>query len=53
MCRNVFARALLHGLCVDDDAVDAASELPSYAAGAGDDDKVVQHRARVAKALDS
>lgn len=50
ICRDVFVNALLHGLREDTQAEAIAQErLSTVAAGAGDDDRAVQHRARVTK----
>lgn len=49
-CRDLLASALLHGLEEDQHAEEqAAQKLPAFAAGAGDDDIMAQHRARKEK----
>lgn len=49
-CRDVFVQALLHGLPVYEGQEDAANQgLEAAAAGAGDEDKAREHRARVSK----
>lgn len=50
LCRDMFLNALLHGLSADEQPESvAADELALAAAGAGDQDMGVEHRARVAK----
>lgn len=50
ICQDVWTRALLRGLEVAEGAeATAAQRLALVAAGAGDEDLAVQHRARVAK----
>lgn len=49
-CRDIFVQALAHGLNADDKAeAVAVGRLDLVAAGAGDDDRATEYRARVAK----
>lgn len=48
-CRSIFVEALVPGLATDEHAEEATGRLAVVAAGAGEEDQAVEHRARIAK----